>query len=76
MKMYMRGHKNMIGDSEYSWGYMSNQLVDKETGSYSPIVYFKTNKETFDLYLLYENSYRVIKGVYKATPGRKSSEQF
>ena len=61
---------------EHAWGYMANRLVNKETGDYSPIAYFRSGTETIDLYLLYENSYRVIKGVTKATPDRKSSGQF
>ena len=66
----------MDGFYEHAWGYMANRLVNKETGDYSPIAYFRSGTETIDLYLLYENSYRVIKGVTKATPDRKSSGQF
>ena len=66
----------MDGIYENAWGYMANRLVNKETGDYSPIAYFKSGNENIDLYLLYENSYRVIKGVTKATPDRKSSGQF
>lgn len=66
----------MDGIYKHEWGYMANQLVNKETGDCSSKVYFRDNSTTIDFYLLYENSYRVIKGVKKATPDRKSSGQF